>query len=113
MKLKIILLFFMIILFIPSSINTIYTFNNDFNTTFQTSLSKVVFKIKWENINNTAEVILINPRGEKYSSKNRYDKFLFTIRKGEIEIFVDNCERGEWKINVYGNDLGKIIAMMS
>lgn len=85
---------------------------NAFAETKETTLNldkdytNAVFSISWENVDKTGSVELISPDGTIYSEAKTPDDVYEA--KGEAIINIGKPAKGEWKIKVTGDNLGKV-----
>lgn len=68
--------------------------------------TNAVFSITWENYEKEAEVEILSPDGKTFSEKTTPDN-IYSAR-GEVMVSVGVPAKGQWKIKVTGDRLGKI-----
>ncbi len=67
---------------------------------------KCVFSIVWENADQTAEVEVISPTGQKFGKTETPEQT--TISDGGIYIHAGYAQAGTWKVVITGEKLGRV-----
>ncbi len=70
------------------------------------NLQNCVFTIQWENTEQTAEVEIVSPSGDKFGTLVTPDRV--TVSEGRLYINVGNASAGKWIVNITAQKLGKV-----
>lgn len=94
-----------LILVLISSFN-VYADTKELTMNVNNDYTNAAFSITWEKYDKEADVEIVSPDGKTYSKKETPDAVY--AAPGEAVISVGQPAKGEWKIKVTGDSLGKI-----
>lgn len=74
--------------------------------TLSEGLTNCVFTIEWENTEQTAEIEIVSPTGDRFGTLLTPERS--TITEGRIYINVGDAPAGTWVVNITAQKLGKV-----